>query len=220
MLLFYPQFTRTFHDLPGHTSLLIHAWNGCNMRCFGCHNYDELIAGKPVNPLTPHNVAERLKSADQLMDAVLFSGGEFLINPLEDIEQFLRAVRDVFRGVIVLLTNGSYPRKLERLLADGLADGVHIDMKLPYHCLDPAEDSAIYQAVIGTVPSVRFRDDMLQSIELVIRHNSPYSRIRTVQYPILSPEFFEHIREYVVSLNARHHSSVPYDLNPYHQPLP
>ncbi|TVX95956.1 hypothetical protein [Cohnella terricola] len=77
MLAFYPRFIRTFDDLPGQLSLLIHAWNGCNMRCYGCHNADELIAKPPKDHLSGAQVVERLSGYDAMFDAVLFSGGEF-----------------------------------------------------------------------------------------------------------------------------------------------
>lgn len=218
MLTFYPRFIRTFDDLPGHVSLLVHSWNGCNMRCFGCHNYDELIAAKPDDRrLTAAQVIGRLAAGGDLFDAVLLSGGEFLLNDIAGIERFLQRVREVFQGKVVVFTNGTFPRKLRLLLDSGLIDGVHIDMKLPFHCLDPELDRDVYEAIIGTVPSRRYCEDILESVELVIRHNSGVSQVRTVRYPVLSDEYFEQIRQYVENLKSRHHSRVPYDLNPYYR---
>lgn len=219
MLAFYPRFIRTFVDLPGHTSLLIHAWNGCNMHCFGCHNYEELIsAGPDGSHLNAEQVVRRLADCGGLFDAVLLSGGEFLMNERAEVERFLVQVREVFAGKIVVFTNGSYPRKLQRLLDSGLIDGAHIDMKLPYHRLDPALDREVYEAVIGIAPPARFVQDMLEAVETVIRHNSMVSQVRTVRYPLLSDEYFEQIRLFVEALKIKHNSGVPYFLNPYHPP--
>ncbi len=219
MLAFYPGFVRTFDDLPGRVSLLIHSWNGCNMRCFGCHNYDKLIAVKPdASRLTAAQAMERIRSTAGLFDALLVSGGEFLMNNASEIADFLHRVRSAFDGAVIVYTNGSYPRKLRMLLEWKLIDGVHIDMKLPYHLLDPDEDSDVYEAIIGTVPTRKMRRDMLESVEAVIRHNGAASQVRTVRYPLLSDEYFEQIRAYVHELNDRHGSSVPYFLNPYHPP--
>lgn len=218
MLAFHPRFIRTFDDLPGHVSVLIHSWNGCNMRCFGCHNYGELIAKKPENYLTPAQVVARLADCGDLFDAVMFSGGEFLINDVSDVEALLQRVREVFKGIIVVYTNGTYPRKLRRLLEHGLVDGVHIDMKLPYHSLDLEEDREIFETILGAVPTPRYCRDMLESIEAVIKHNSKVSQVRTVRYPLLSDEYFEQIRDYVNDLNAKYDSEVPYFLNPFHAP--
>ncbi|MFC4597984.1 radical SAM protein [Cohnella hongkongensis] len=219
MLAFYPRFIRTFDDLPKRVSLLIHSWNGCNMRCVGCHNYDDLIAAAPDGSrLTADQAIERIRGSAGLFDALLISGGEFLMNNASEIVDFLRQVREAFDGSVIVYTNGAFPRKLRLLLDGKLVDGVHIDMKLPYHCLDPEEDADVYEAIIGTVPSRRLCLDMLESIEAVIRHNSAVSQVRTVRYPLLSDEYFALIRGFVDELNARHNSCVPYFLNPYYPP--
>lgn len=219
MLAFYPRFIRTFDDLPGHVSLLIHVWNGCNMRCYGCHNYGELIAAGPDDSqLSAEQTIRRLADCGRLFDAVLLSGGEFLMNGLAEIERFLVQVRASFPGKIVVFTNGTFPRKLRRLLDARLIDGAHIDMKLPYHCLDPVLDREVYEAIIGVAPSARCVRDMLEAVETVVRHNSRISQVRTVRYPLLSDEYFEHIRSYVHELKIRHNSAVSYFLNPYYPP--
>ncbi|WP_019534599.1 radical SAM protein [Paenibacillus ginsengihumi] len=219
MLAFYPRFIRTFDDLPGYTSLLIHSWNGCNMRCFGCHNSDELIAKKPDGRhLDGRQVIDRLQGCRSMFEAVLFSGGEFLINEYSEIADCLREVRAVYDGKIIVFTNGTYPRKLQQLFDDKLIDGAHIDMKLPYHALDPAQDREIYEAVIGIAPSETYCKAILESVEIVIRHNSDVSQVRTVRYPILSEHFFDEIRIYVDKLKDKYNSRVPYFINPYHPP--
>ncbi len=219
MLAFYPRFIRTFDDLPDRVSLLVHSWNGCNMRCFGCHNYDDLIAAKPdESRLTADQTVERIRANAGLFDGLLVSGGEFLMNNASEIADFLRRVRGAFDGAVIVYTNGTCPRKLRMLLDLRLVDGVHIDMKLPYHLLDPVEDSDVYEAIIGTVPSRRMCRDMLESVEAVIRHNGEASQVRTVRYPLLSDEYFEGIRAYVNEMNAKHCSRVPYFLNPYYPP--
>lgn len=218
MLIFHPRFIRTFDDLPGHLSLLIHAWNGCNMRCYGCHNDAELIAKKPDGHLTTEQVLDRLIGCDRMFDAVLFSGGEFLVNEGSEMELFLKKVRAIFNGKIIIFTNGTFPRKMQNMLANDLIDGVHIDMKLPFHCMDPRDDPEVFEAIIGVVPSKRFCLDILESVEIVIRHNSRLSQVRTVRYPLLGDEYFEQILAYVNDLKTKYNSNVPYCLNPYHPP--
>lgn len=218
MLCFHPRFIRTFVDVPGHLSLLIHAWNGCNMRCCGCHNEAELLARKPEGQLTPEQTIGRIGAYGDMFDAVIFSGGEFLVNEPVEVEPFLRQVRSVFHGKVILFTNGTFPGKLKNMLDNRLIDGVHIDLKLPFHCMDPADDCEVFQAIIGTVPSKRFCQDILHSVDAVIRHNSVVSQVRTVKYPQLSDEYFEQISAYVTALNAKYGSSVPYFLNPFQWP--
>lgn len=219
MLAFHPRFVRTFDDLPGYLGLLIHAWNGCNMRCLGCHNHKELIATQAdASHLNAEQTIIRIAAANTLFDAVLLSGGEFLIGAFAEIEAFLEQVRVVFDGCIIIYSNGTFPDKLERLLSGNLIDGVHLDVKLPYHLLDPGTEADLYEAILGIVPSSRIRRRLLASLELVIAHDSPLSRLRTVRYPLLSDEYFETIAELILDLKRKHHSNVPYDLNPYYEP--
>lgn len=134
------------------------------------------------------------------------------------MEQFLSGLRSVFRGNIIVFTNGAYPQKLRRLLHAHLIDGVHMDMKLPFHCLDPEEDREVIEAIIGIAPSKRLCRDIVDSLDVVIRHNSPFSQVRTVRYPQLCEQYFEGIKQYVNLLNHKYNSTVPYFLNPYFQP--
>lgn len=218
MLTFYPRLIRSFTDLPGHTSLMIHSLNGCHLRCFGCHNYDALIQSPPDHFLSEEEVLQRIAQNGFLFDAVIISGGEFLMGNLSQIMAFLQRLKKGFNGKIIVNTNGAFPQKVRTLLEQHLVDGIHIDMKLPYHCLDVLEDREVYKAVLGVVPTRSLIGSMLTSIEEVIRHNSPDSQVRTVRYPILSDEYFTEIQNYVQSLKEKYDSDVPYHLNPYYQP--
>jgi len=189
------------------------------MRCFGCLNERELIAARPDGrQLNAGQTLARIQSGGDLFDAVLLSGGEFLLGRTADIQRFLERIRSVFDGKVVVYTNGTFPRKLRLLLEKRLLDGVHVDMKLPYHCLDPEEDPRIYEAILGIVPSRRRCGEMLESVELVVRHNSPLSQVRTVRYPQLDDGSIGRIRSYVNELNRKHGSNVPYRLNPFYPP--
>ncbi|KPV56600.1 hypothetical protein QJ48_26795 [Paenibacillus sp. A3] len=218
MLRFYPIMIRTFEDLPGNTSLVIHSLAGCNLHCFGCHNYDELVASNHEHYLLPDDILQQIKMSGFLFDAVIFSGGEFLMGNLEEISVFLTKLRKWFQGKIIINTNGTFPEKIRHLLERELADGIHIDMKLPYHSFDKNVDMAAYQAVLGVLPTPELVQNMMSAIQLVVRHNSPLSQVRTVKYPVLSEEYFEQIRSYVDELNGRYNSNVAYKLNEFYFP--
>src|SRR5699024_4350144 len=89
----YNNFIRTFNDLPDHTTLLIHSLSGCPLHCFGCHNYDEIVANTPAEYKTPDDLYHYLDKSGFLFDAVMFSGGEFLIDRVDDIADLLETVR-------------------------------------------------------------------------------------------------------------------------------
>src|SRR5699024_1317956 len=124
----YNNFIRTFTDLPNHTTLLIHSLSGCPLQCFGCHNYDEIIANTPKEYKTTDDLYDYLRKSGFLFDAIMFSGGEFLINPMDKVCDLLRHVRDLFAGKIIVTTSGIYYQKLRVLYDENLVDGIHIDM--------------------------------------------------------------------------------------------
>lgn len=214
----YNNFIRTFTDLPNHTTLLLHSLSGCPLKCFGCHNYDEIIANTPKEFKTLDDLYDYLKKSGFLFDAVMFSGGEFLINPLDEVCALLQHVRALFDGKIIVTTSGIYHQKLRTLYEENLVDGIHVDMKLPYHVLDVKEDAQIYQDIMGIKPSQKVVDQLIASVDAVIEHNSILDQVRTVRYPLLDDAFFTEIRQFVEERKAYYGSVVPYFLNEFVYP--
>ncbi|WP_277679148.1 4Fe-4S cluster-binding domain-containing protein [Gracilibacillus dipsosauri] len=211
----YQNFIRTFSDLPNHTTLLVHSLSGCPLHCFGCHNYDEIIAQTPSVYKTTDDYFLYLKKSGFLFDAVMFSGGEFLIDSMKEIRPLLLETRKLFDGKIIVTTSGIYQKKVQQLYDENLVDGIHIDMKLPYHALDVKKDKQIYQDIMGISPSKEIIENLLTSIDLVIAHNSYLDQLRTVKYPILDDGFFKSIRDYIEERKAYFQSEVPYFLNEF-----
>ncbi len=112
-------------DYPGKIAATVFT-GGCNLRCPFCHNA-LLVTRLPESPeLEESEVLRFLDSRKKLLDAVVISGGEPLLQP--DIPDFLRKVRDI--GLPVKLdTNGCYPGVLEKLLAEKLIGYVAMDIK-------------------------------------------------------------------------------------------
>ena len=99
---------------------------GCNLRCPYCHNA-LLVTRLSESPALPtEEVLRFLRSRRGLLDGVVLSGGEPLLQP--DAADFLRQVRDL--GFAVKLdTNGCYPDALAAILEAGLVDFVAMDVK-------------------------------------------------------------------------------------------
>src|SRR5690625_5627460 len=76
----YNNFIRTFTDLPNHTTLLLHSLSGCPLKCFGCHNYDEIIANTPKEYKTIDELYDYLKKSGFLSIPVCFSADNFVFN--------------------------------------------------------------------------------------------------------------------------------------------
>ena len=112
-------------DYPGKIAATVFT-GGCNLRCPFCHNA-LLVTRLSETPEIPQSeVLDFLRSRKGLLDGVVLSGGEPLMQP--DAADFLRSVRDL--GFAVKLdTNGCYPDRLASLLEEGLVDYVAMDIK-------------------------------------------------------------------------------------------
>ncbi len=115
----------TLLDYPGQVACLLFT-AGCNFRCPFCHN-----AGLVVHPPAggfpdPEEIWSYLKKRKGLLDGVVVTGGEPLLQP--GLPQLLRKLRAL--GYLIKLdTNGSFPDQLAALLQEKLVDYVAMDIK-------------------------------------------------------------------------------------------
>ena len=114
----------TLLDYPGKVACTVFL-AGCNLRCPFCHN-SELLDGA-AEPLTDDaGLMDFLKKRRGMLDGVAITGGEPLLRP--ELPELMRSIRAL--GYAVKLdTNGTRPEALERILSDGLADYVAMDVK-------------------------------------------------------------------------------------------
>ena len=101
---------------------------GCNFRCPNCHNRDLVLAPDRQPDVPLDEIWAFLESRVGLLDGVAISGGEPTLQP--DLIPFALRVRAL--GYAVKLdTNGYRPRVLRRVLEQGAADYVAMDVKAP-----------------------------------------------------------------------------------------
>ena len=112
-------------DYPGKLAATVFT-GGCNLRCPFCHNA-LLVTRLAETPEIPEQeVLDFLASRRGLLDGVVLTGGEPLLQP--DAADFLRKVREL--GFAVKLdTNGTNPDMLEALAQEGLLDYAAMDIK-------------------------------------------------------------------------------------------
>ena len=115
----------TMIDYPGKLSAVVFT-QGCPLRCPYCHN-PELQTPSVQTQIDWGGVLLTLEKRKSLLDGVVFSGGEPLMQP--DIEQAMRTVKDM--GFLVgLHTSGVFAEVLEKVLP--LTDWVGLDIKAPF----------------------------------------------------------------------------------------
>lgn len=216
MIKFYKNTMRSYKDIPNKISLIIHSVScKCNLKCFGCFNYNELILKEHKEYYSENDVLNIIENSKDLIDVIIFSGGEFLLHELEDIESICSKIKRTYNKTIVIYTNGTQYDKVKYLLENKLVDGFHVDMKLPYHLMNVKEDEEIFKKILGITINNSTLENILKTINIIIKNNSKYSQIRTVKYPILPNEFFEEIELFIKELNKKYNAKVVYCLNEY-----
>ena len=112
-------------DYPGKLAATVFT-GGCNLRCPFCHNALLVTRLNESPRLDTDEVLAFLRSRRSLLDAVVLSGGEPLLQP--GASDFLATVKDM--GYLVKLdTNGCYPEALEEILSKKFVDYVAMDIK-------------------------------------------------------------------------------------------
>ncbi|MET0760575.1 MAG: anaerobic ribonucleoside-triphosphate reductase activating protein [Flavobacterium sp.] len=112
----------TLLDYP-HKSACILWFAGCNMRCLYCYN-PEIVLGK--GKISFEKVLTFLQSRKNLLDAVVFSGGECLLH--KNILSLITEIKNLGFS-IKIDTNGSRSDVLQKLIKNQLIDYVALDFK-------------------------------------------------------------------------------------------
>lgn len=112
-------------DYPGKLAATVFT-SGCNLRCPFCHNALLVTQTEENGLLSEEDVLEFLRRRRGLLDGVVLSGGEPLLQ--SGVAEFAGAVRAL--GFSVKLdTNGTFPGRLKDLLDAGVLDYVAMDIK-------------------------------------------------------------------------------------------
>ena len=114
----------TLLDYPGKVACTVFL-GGCEFRCPFCHNADLLDVNAPAE-MDDEELLRFLKTRTGLLDGVAITGGEPLLR--QDLPDLLVRIRDL--GYLVKIdTNGDHPARLKKILDEGLADYVAMDVK-------------------------------------------------------------------------------------------
>ena len=156
-------------DFPGKLAATVFT-GGCNLRCPFCHNA-LLVTRLAESPsLSEEGILSFLDSRKNLLDGMVLSGGEPLMQP--GCTDFLQKVRDLGLSIKVD-TNGCYPEVLRDILNRGLVDYVAMDIKnrrekyaetvgIPSFDLAPIEESIQILKTSGV--DYEFRTTVVQEL--------------------------------------------------------
>ena len=112
-------------DYPGKLAATIFT-GGCNLRCPFCHNALLVTRVDENETLELSDILDFLRSRRGLLDGVVISGGEPLLQ--SGVDSLAAQIKEL--GFAVKLdTNGCYPDRLGDLLDRGLVDYVAMDIK-------------------------------------------------------------------------------------------
>jgi pyruvate formate lyase activating enzyme len=129
----------TLLDYP-HKSACILWFAGCNMRCLYCYN-PEIVLGK--GRISFDETLRFLQSRQNLLDAVVFSGGECVLH--KNFIPLIEKVKDM--GFLVKIdTNGSSPDILMQLLDLNQIDYIALDYKAPKSKFQDITQSDLYNS--------------------------------------------------------------------------
>ena len=168
----------TLLDFPGHTACTVFTGR-CNFRCPFCQNASLVLHPEDLAVIPQEDVFALLEKRRGLLDGVAVTGGEPTLQP--DLPDFLRRVKDMGFETKVD-TNGARPRVLARLLAEGLADYVAMDVKS-----SPAGYARCAGVAGDILPAVE------ESVKLLEESRVPHEFRNTAVKGLHTPEDFDAI---------------------------
>lgn len=173
-------------DFPGQLSAVLFC-QGCPWRCRYCHNTHLLDFHAPPTFLWEH-VENFLKRRRKLLDAVVFSGGEPLLQ--KHLIEAIQRVRDLgFK--VGLQTAGPSVKKLAQLLP--YLDWVGLDIKAPFK----------HYAKVTQVS--HSGQQPLESAQLILQAGIPYEFRTTVHSSLLSENDLLELAHSLAHLGAKHY---------------
>ncbi len=170
----------TLLDYP-HKSACILWFAGCNMRCLYCYN-PEIVLGK--GSFSFEKILSFLHTRKNLLDAVVFSGGECLLH--KKIIPLITEVKKM--GFLVKVdTNGSSPEVMKQLLNQNLINYIALDYKAPKSKFETITKSNLY-------------DSFEETLDLILKTSIPFE-VRTTYHSHLLTE--ENLKEMIYYLERK-----------------
>lgn len=147
---------------------------GCNLRCPYCYNA-AVVRGE-VSPLPPERIIDFLSRRKNILDGIVFSGGECTLwgNKLKEDMRYVKEL-----GFDIKLdTNGSNPGMVKTLLDEGLLDYVAVDIKTHFAAMSK----------FCSVNTEKYLENLTRTMELLASSGIIYETRTTVHPDVTSEE--------------------------------
>ncbi|MGE4446039.1 MAG: anaerobic ribonucleoside-triphosphate reductase activating protein [Synergistaceae bacterium] len=158
----------SFLDWDGHVSAVVFT-SGCNFRCPWCHN-SELVLQK-TDIIDISFIIDDICKRINFLDGVVITGGEPCL--WDGLFDFLKVMKEL-KISVKLDTNGSMPDILGKVIEDGLADHVAMDVKAPLNKValkrvtgvdvDPEKIKRSIDIIKRSVPAYEFRTTFIDGL--------------------------------------------------------
>lgn len=162
-------------DWPGKLAAVIFL-QGCNLRCPWCQNVDgiNLEGGKVAET---KNTIEHIKVLKPMIDSIVLTGGEPLVQP-KACEEILKAAKGL--GLkCAIETNGTDPQALKQLAS--YLDFIAIDVKAPL------SDPELYEKITGSVGVPGLIKKIKESLKVAVTSKAEVEA-RTTVVPTLNDD--------------------------------
>lgn len=173
-------------DYPGMFACVVFL-KGCPNNCPYCYN-KELISTEPNYSIVWSDIINFLKNKVDKLDAVVFSGGEPLLQ--DNVIECMKEVKELgFK--VGLHTSGYNPALLFRCLR--YVDWVGLDAKtdlLKYHCITGLESSA---------------ENFIKSLDLLLDNKMKFECRTTYCSKFISDEDLVNLAKYLNSKNVKYY---------------
>ena len=164
------------------------------MQCLYCYN-PEIVFGKGT--ISFEKAHHFLKSRINLLDAVVFSGGECLLH--KKSISFIAEVKKM--GFLIKIdTNGSKPEVLEELIRKKLIDYLALDFKAM---------SANFEKITQSNLFIPFEKSLL----LLLKSNVPFEVRTTVHSELLNKKDIQEMIKYLENLGYTGNYYIQYFVN-------
>lgn len=188
-------------DHPGKVSFVTYTdVSKCNLNCMDCHNRENAKKSKEILSCMSLTDFEKNFKNGVLMgsDLLVISGGE----PTLSTDKIIETLNNTSKTLPVRIdTNGQLPKEVARLCS--LVDGFAVDIKIPIKDVYTEDETIRFRKILGVHNIQKYAENIKKTVSQV--DGMELTLFRTVEYPVLTDEDKQSIRNFVATLKSPHY---------------